>query len=1154
MSDDNVVAAVVEDNPMNLYFNKTDETYFFLREAPYLETTEGQVSQLTFWSFNAYHRVFGLYVQRTMTDVKSNQTADGKDVNMILNVFQTEYQFSHYEDDWHHFAIYRPDRPYLSSKASEYKTLADMTAKLTDAINRQFRWYQSLTSMLMIGNFIGNPADKLTLDQMAAEVPVPINIPGTYREKPIVANKYFWQSAGRQLGIHLYIYNTGNINCCRLFVLKHPETGRWVMDMFPSSKIIAQYPTIRNELCPVYLKKEDRIVLDSQVFTMGLLYRQFGKHQQCDCYLKYDTITKRFSDAGKDYWMVDKEYRLMSETNTRYYNRFNTPVSVAGVYDLTQYLFTKFCLEDRKRKSDDQPTTSRYALYVCAGAKLTVRDSYHTDPEIEKHNQILVEQGGVVVVEDELEFSLPVYEMIEDSNVNKPMAYSWKKFCKDYIKNESMRQRVKDYRNPVVFLGANESDYNSIAWDLIIDKRGNEKNMGRNVKRCRRKCFLVIPEGAYIVAVEEWAEGIDEIWQRHQYEQLHRAIVRHCNEKVHIYEKPKRFQAPEDNKMLEKILTNTWIENKTQVDRHIEIDIHDSHRVREAYEDYYKKWNIDPSDRYNRKNPKVYPKEFNFYRFTEVKDKSEWRSYCPPPAYPPVKITNPETNEYRLYYLPQLLSFPDKKCDLRTVFKKYSYDPMTYKTLSKKSIYPFGKQVSPILELRKESVVFDEYEWKPINNPCDYKHLMENRLDYRLGVDGRYYEKTDHRIGKVQSLYYEFVDPSDDNKTAIQVNIDPKADDITRGHQPLFEKKTDDEITNLIKSSQLKPTPYIRSSSRKTTTSSSSIAPTTQQSTSKTTSHSDTTLGHSSHTASSTSRQTSRHSKSDDKRRRSRESNDDDHRHRRQSRRSRDRKSRSRRSSDRQKRKDSSKDDERERKKKTTSTPPPLPSSPPPSMPPLPSGPPPPFPTLTSSPPPSMPPLPSGPPPPLPPLPSGPPPPLPPLPSGPPPPLSPLLSSPPPPLPSGPSPPLPPLPSGPPPPLPPLPSGPPPPLPPLPSGPPPPLPPLPSGPPPPLPPLPSGPPPPLPPLPSSPPPPLPSGPSPPLPPLPSGPPPPLPPLPSGPPPPLPPLPSGPPPPLPPLPSGPPPPLPPLPSSPPSPQKRKDSSKEDEKDGKHRRDH
>ncbi|XP_054155620.1 uncharacterized protein LOC128954078 [Oppia nitens] len=301
-------------------------------------------------------------------------------------------------------------------------------------------------------------------------------MPNIYNEN-ISVSKYFWLLAGRQLGVHVFIRDNGNINAILVFVRK--QGNKCLIDMFPPTKIQAQYPTIRNERD---LNKPKLYIMNRQVFTMGLLFKRFNSNHQNVCWLEnnsWDSMGVEILKPVKG-WPVEDEYRKFrnNPTDDRCYTRSldsTRNLSVAGVYDLTEELYRNNCYDDRKNERPKPAAPYCFALYMCAGAKLVVRDSYHKNPAIEKHNQTLVEQGGVIVVEDQLEVSLMVYDL------EKSITIKWEDFCNNYMKtNKWIKEKVKKYKNPVLFLGANESDYNTIAWRLMIDKRGFEERSGSN--------------------------------------------------------------------------------------------------------------------------------------------------------------------------------------------------------------------------------------------------------------------------------------------------------------------------------------------------------------------------------------------------------------------------------------------------------------------------------------------------------------------------------------------------------------------------------------------------------------------------------------------------------------------------------------------------
>ncbi|XP_054154972.1 uncharacterized protein LOC128953513 [Oppia nitens] len=356
-----------------------------------------------------------------------------------------------------------------------------------------------------------------------------------------------------------------------------------------------------------------------------------------------------------------------------------------------------------------------------------------------------------------------------------------------------MSERANKFKNPVLFLGANESDYNTIAWNLMIENMGEkissqpivdpQSPQQKYLVGFERRCFLEVPEGGYIVGVEDWPDGIREIEYRHRYEQLHRAIVKHQMPERNRYTGPHSYELPPEVKWLNKIILNINTDIITIVDRltgqpihhpdryerDIHIDIVDNTpQIRQAYSELI-------GQRFVESGHSIRPKEFNFSRFSGLPldplnpafDTIIEMFKISPPAYPPVKIqTNQSGDQYRLFYLPQSIRFKRQLYDntgavtvgqdiidlnLLTVFNKYHIHPITYKTVyNDTAIYPTPaddhnfKQFKLILNNCKFK--FPEYDWWwRYPNPYLDKHRLTNVENIRLGVDGHFYEKSGSR-------------------------------------------------------------------------------------------------------------------------------------------------------------------------------------------------------------------------------------------------------------------------------------------------------------------------------------------------------------------------------------------------------------------------
>ena len=69
----------------------------------------------------------------------------------------------------------------------------------------------------------------------------------------------------------------------------------------------------------------------------------------------------------------------------------------------------------------------------------------------------------------------------------------------------------------MIFLGANESQYNSACWDINI-ARDDEKDIDHSV-------LIHGSEGAVIVDIAPWRTGFELVYWRQRYERLHKSVV-----------------------------------------------------------------------------------------------------------------------------------------------------------------------------------------------------------------------------------------------------------------------------------------------------------------------------------------------------------------------------------------------------------------------------------------------------------------------------------------------------------------------------------------------------------------------------------------------------------------------------------------------------
>ena len=124
--------------------------------------------------------------------------------------------------------------------------------------------------------------------------------------------------------------------------------------------------------------------------------------------------------------------------------------------------------------------------------------------------------------EDDLVYARPFFD-------NRLLADFFKEYTKPHLDQmlvDSVEEKEWDINKfqkvkplahhfeKVIFLGAVESQYNSVCWSIKIDRREGEHHY-----------HLEVPEGGVILDMSTWDAGFKQICARHRYEQLHKTVL-----------------------------------------------------------------------------------------------------------------------------------------------------------------------------------------------------------------------------------------------------------------------------------------------------------------------------------------------------------------------------------------------------------------------------------------------------------------------------------------------------------------------------------------------------------------------------------------------------------------------------------------------------
>ena len=245
---------------------------------------------------------------------------------------------------------------------------------------------------------------------------------------------------------------------------------------------------------------------------------------------------------GLDFQYLEK-VRTDPQTGDRYYHRFGDQcLKFGNVFDLTKERIESIDKTD--------PQLEFIGLYVCAGAKLVVYDSYHEDKDSPKHNRTLVQQGGLVICRGPIQIDLPVEaekknDEYDDYYYTHLKAMGWQDFCDKYLKNvdqkpeSEVRPNPGTMEQPVLFLGPINSRFGAVTWSVEVRK---DSLPDPKIADPARKTVLYPPNYSRIIAIADGTDGINEIKARINYEILHDSVVTQHETDFKIPTKPVQTQ------------------------------------------------------------------------------------------------------------------------------------------------------------------------------------------------------------------------------------------------------------------------------------------------------------------------------------------------------------------------------------------------------------------------------------------------------------------------------------------------------------------------------------------------------------------------------------------------------------------------------------
>ena len=489
---------------------------------------------------------------------------------------------------------------------------------------------------------------------------------------------------------------------------------------------------------------------------------------------------------------------------TRTYERNNNYMRSHTVSDITEDFirpFSPYSEGLRYWQNDLFPISQAkeaVALYVCNGARLMVFDRYteqwnYVEPptpphqpkapgqppppdelqSVDGHCRSLFQQGSLVVVSDcyfRLDMEI-IYER-KSGEINTVFRNNWNKKDdqneilpdvyhktlndedREGFSQEEISLLTKDtfsgLRKKVLFIGANDSEHNSICWKLEVEPHEIYQNEIDPPKYLAR---LTVPEGGRLLDVTSWEQGFQQIYSRHRYEQLHRSVVyANASQPINVLD----FQTPA-NLMIERILgigyshpmsvpyptpvpngyppipTDDWQIEYSQGKSFIDQRDCDVRR----YIDY---------SRYNLPQVAQHHRGKGYQRWKWALGRNIEYQVPPPPAFPPILIgTGPQ--DLQLKYILALRTDTTVQIKQEGPLCEFGWYRST----------PPEFQASSQQKFRLVYEEVPEYNWKY----CVVGDESKYDFSKRLGNDFYYYEKVgDQQIGRVMMWCFKEIIPT----------------------------------------------------------------------------------------------------------------------------------------------------------------------------------------------------------------------------------------------------------------------------------------------------------------------------------------------------------------------------------------------------------
>ena len=538
---------------------------------------------------------------------------------------------------------------------------------------------------------------------------------------------HFRELGHKQLGTHVFIARTGCISSLITFIDKH--NNYQTTDVLNVNSV---YPVVRYE----WESHKNQFLIKTQIKSKS-----------------EPLLQKKTSEESKQRVVFGLHFKNYSnyKTGDRYYHNHDTNyLKAGGVHELTEEYLNDICSADKLKQYEPK----HFCLFLCAGAKLIVSDQFHDkEDHIDCYNISLIQQGGVVFVDGELEVAFPRIAKNDEKTDGKGfVVIDWTAFVKqmrDSVGNRLNGKKLKmlrEFKNPILFLGPIDSECNSIAWNLSLERNKSDLKYRRPV--------LLVPERAHIVAIADGKNGRIEVLDRIYYEFLHDSVVtEHMTQFRQIDGIYKvRNVLNIDNKRSVKVLLKPYIEEPTE--RLVE------GRRRPLFVEnnttFLSKKSFQPLYEYHYSHreaplpvPPMYPPYYHptdglFYLPTNdlMKNAFKFEDFYPKDKDVDPKSLSPFDQKY--------LFNGHKICLLqKRIIKVYNWE-----RISKRFQYEEFNVSKSVLNINGKMSKVKQYK-EPHQIQNDFKFI--DGIQYRIGIDGWVWRKVGQKpIGLASQLCYCF--------------------------------------------------------------------------------------------------------------------------------------------------------------------------------------------------------------------------------------------------------------------------------------------------------------------------------------------------------------------------------------------------------------